>query len=71
MFSFTCFNPHGGYSFPLKLTQNNLLKDPHDPGVGLINGDLVIPGNLLRNDVFDPVVDQVKQNYHIPKTLLI
>jgi len=43
MFSFTCFNPH----------------DPHDPSVGLINGDLVIPGNLLRREVFDPVVDQV------------
>jgi hypothetical protein len=33
--------------------------DPHDPSVGLVNGDLVIPGNLLRREVFDPVVDQV------------
>ena len=43
MFHFTCFNT----------------EDPHDPEVGLIHGDLAIPGNLLRRDVFDPVVQQV------------
>ncbi|KLO16492.1 actin-like ATPase domain-containing protein [Schizopora paradoxa] len=43
MFHFTCFN----------------VDDPDDPTVGLINGELSIPGNLLRREVFDPVVDQV------------
>ena len=43
MFHFTCFN----------------VDDPDDPTVGLINGELAIPGNLLRREVFDPVVDQV------------
>ncbi|KZT37177.1 hypothetical protein SISSUDRAFT_1071277 [Sistotremastrum suecicum HHB10207 ss-3] len=43
MFIFTCFNP----------------EDPDDPSVGLVNGDLAIPGNLLRREVFDPVVHQV------------
>ena len=43
MFHFTCFN----------------VDDPDDPTVGLINGELSIPGNLLRSEVFDPVVDQV------------
>ncbi|KIP01522.1 hypothetical protein PHLGIDRAFT_96918 [Phlebiopsis gigantea 11061_1 CR5-6] len=43
MFSFTCFN----------------VEDPHDPAVGLVHGDLVIPGVLLRREVFDPVVQQV------------
>jgi hypothetical protein len=42
-FHFTCFNPD----------------DPDDPSVGLINGQLSIPGNLLRREVFDPVVNQV------------
>lgn len=42
-FSFTCFNT----------------EDPDDPSVGLINGELSIPGNLLRREVFDPVVNQV------------
>ncbi|KAJ2915337.1 hypothetical protein MD484_g5072, partial [Candolleomyces efflorescens] len=45
MFHFTCFN----------------VEDPHDPSVGLVNGQLSIPGNLLRREVFDPVVDQVIQ----------
>ncbi|CAA7262612.1 unnamed protein product [Cyclocybe aegerita] len=45
MFHFTCFN----------------VDDPHDPSVGLINGQLSIPGNLLRREVFDPVVNQVIQ----------
>jgi hypothetical protein len=43
MFLFTCFNP----------------EDPHDPSVGLVNGQLAIPGNLLRREVFDPVVNEV------------
>lgn len=43
MFYFTCFN----------------VEDPDDPAVGLINGELAIPGNLLRREVFEPVVNQV------------
>lgn len=42
-FHFTCFN----------------VDDPHDPSVGLINGELAIPGTLIRREVFDPVVNQV------------
>jgi hypothetical protein len=42
MFHFTCFN----------------VDDPDDPSVGLIDGQLCIPGNLLREKVFDPVVSQ-------------
>jgi hypothetical protein len=42
MFNFTCFN----------------VEDPHDPQVGLFNGELSIPGNLLRREVFDPVVTE-------------
>lgn len=42
-FNFTCFN----------------VEDPDDPRVGLVNGELSIPGNLLRHEVFDPVVNQV------------
>ncbi|KIK14724.1 hypothetical protein PISMIDRAFT_687741 [Pisolithus microcarpus 441] len=42
-FHFTCFNP----------------EDPHDPSVGLVNGELAIPGTLIRREVFDPVVSQV------------
>jgi hypothetical protein len=45
MFHFTCFN----------------VEDPHDPSVGLINGQLAIPGNLLRREVFDPVIGQTLQ----------
>ena len=52
MFHFTCFNP----------------EDPHDPSVGLINGQLCIPGKLLREMVFDPVVSQVNFHQH---TLLV
>jgi len=44
MFNFTCFN----------------IEDPNDPSVGLINGELSVPGNLLRREVFDPVVNQVR-----------
>lgn len=43
MFHFTCFN----------------VEDPDDPSVGLVNGELAIPGYLLRREVFDPVVEQV------------
>ncbi|THU93853.1 actin-like ATPase domain-containing protein [Dendrothele bispora CBS 962.96] len=43
MFHFTCFN----------------VEDPNDPTVGLIDGQLSIPGALLRREVFDPVVEQV------------
>ena len=43
IFHFTCFN----------------VEDPHDPSVGLINGELAIPGSLLRREVFGPVVNQV------------
>ena len=45
MFHFTCLNP----------------EDPDDPSVGLVNGELAIPGNLLRREVFDPVIDQARQ----------
>jgi len=43
MFHFTTFN----------------VEDPHDPSVGLVNGELAIPGNLLRREVFDPVISEV------------
>lgn len=43
MFHFTCFN----------------VEDPDDFAVGLVNGEMTIPGNLLRREVFDPVVNQV------------
>lgn len=42
-FHFTCFN----------------VEDPDDPSVGLVNGELAIPGILIRREVFDPVVNQV------------
>ncbi|KAG8787696.1 hypothetical protein FRC15_008371 [Serendipita sp. 397] len=45
MFHFTCFN----------------VEDPDDPSVGLSNGQLSIPGNLLRREVFDPVINEVLQ----------
>jgi hypothetical protein len=47
-------------SSPHSVLTASRFTDPHDPSVGLINGDLVIPGNLLRREVFDPVVDQVR-----------
>ncbi|VDC04739.1 unnamed protein product [Peniophora sp. CBMAI 1063] len=43
MFNFNCFQ----------------VEDLDDPSVGLINGELSIPGNLLRREVFDPVVEEV------------
>jgi hypothetical protein len=51
MFHFTCFN----------------VEDPHDPSVGLNNGQLSIPGNLLRRRVFDPVVAQVCVYYALAR----
>ncbi|GAA5978586.1 hypothetical protein JCM11641_002779 [Rhodosporidiobolus odoratus] len=42
-FRFNCFN----------------IEDSHDPECGLEWGELVIPGSVLRRDVFDPVVEQV------------
>jgi len=47
-FHFTCFN----------------VEDPHDPSVGLVNGEVNIPGNLIRREVFDPVVNQVLDLIH-------
>ncbi|KAF9503115.1 hypothetical protein BS47DRAFT_1402731, partial [Hydnum rufescens UP504] len=35
------------------------VEDSHDPAVGLDHGELVIPGDVLRLEVFDPVVEQV------------
>lgn len=49
MFHFPCFNT----------------EDPQDPSVGLVNGELCVPGNLLRIEVFDPVVNEV----HLPSYL--
>ncbi|KAJ6476249.1 actin-like ATPase domain-containing protein [Mycena sanguinolenta] len=43
IFYFNCFN----------------VEDPDDTSVGLINGQLAIPGRLLREAVFDPVVNEV------------
>jgi len=43
LFYFTCFN----------------VGDTDDPSVGLVNGEVAIPGVLLRSDVFDPVVNKV------------
>ncbi|KAJ7145829.1 hypothetical protein C8R44DRAFT_972814 [Mycena epipterygia] len=43
IFYFNCFN----------------VEDPDDRSAGLINGQLAIPGRLLREAVFDPVVDEV------------
>ncbi|KAF9510359.1 hypothetical protein BS47DRAFT_1364649 [Hydnum rufescens UP504] len=34
-------------------------EDWDDPAVGLYNGELVIPGDVLRREVFDPVVKEV------------
>ncbi|KAF9510334.1 hypothetical protein BS47DRAFT_1319737 [Hydnum rufescens UP504] len=34
-------------------------EDSHDPAVGLEHGELVIPGDVLRHRVFDPVIEQV------------
>ena len=42
-FYFNCFN----------------VEDWNAPEVGLINGNLSIPGILLRREVFDPVINEV------------
>ncbi|CED82701.1 dihydrolipoyl dehydrogenase [Phaffia rhodozyma] len=42
-FLFTTFNP----------------EEPDDPAIGLINGELSIKGEVLRREVFDPIIDQV------------
>ncbi|BGP57949.1 hypothetical protein JCM8202v2_005603 [Rhodotorula sphaerocarpa] len=42
-FRFNCFN----------------IEDAHDPNVGLEFGELVIPGRVLRRDVFAPIVEDV------------
>ena len=57
MFHFTCLNP----------------EDSDDPSVGLLNGGLAIPGNVLRREVFDPVIDQARQTNcsDNPVTLII
>jgi hypothetical protein len=47
MFLFPCFNP----------------SDTDDPSVGLINGQLALPGRLLRREVFDPVMEEVWVSY--------
>ncbi|KAF9511536.1 hypothetical protein BS47DRAFT_1298749 [Hydnum rufescens UP504] len=43
------------------------LQDSDDPSAGLENGKLIIPGNVLRHEVFDPVINQVVRaiNLHI------
>ena len=38
------------------------LEDTNDLSVGLMNGDLLLPGNLLRREVFDPVIDNVSRH---------
>jgi len=43
MFLFPCFN----------------LSDADDPSLGLTNGQLAIPGYILRREVFDPVMEEV------------
>lgn len=43
IFRFNCFN----------------LEDSHDLSVGLENGELCIPGRVLKRDVFDPIVAEV------------
>ncbi|CAK5271465.1 unnamed protein product [Mycena citricolor] len=43
VFYFNCFN----------------VEDTNDPDAGLLNGQLAISGRLLREAVFDPVVNEV------------
>ncbi|KAL8291455.1 hypothetical protein RQP46_002433 [Phenoliferia psychrophenolica] len=42
-FRFNCFNPEDG----------------NDPSIGLHHGELVIPGLLIKREVFDPIIEQV------------
>jgi len=48
------------------------IEDQQDSECGLENGELVIPGRVLRRDVFDPVIREyilsVLCNYHCPHT---
>jgi len=37
------------------------VEDPDDASVGLFNGELAIPGSLLRREVFDPVIEEVRK----------
>lgn len=55
MFHFHCFNT----------------EDPQDPSVGLINGELCIPGNLLRREVFDPVVNEARLQSYSRRLILL
>jgi hypothetical protein len=43
-FYFSCFNP----------------ADTNDLRAGLVNGELGIPGSIIRQNVFDPVIDEVR-----------
>ncbi|KAM0747949.1 actin-like ATPase domain-containing protein [Meredithblackwellia eburnea MCA 4105] len=43
VFRFNCFNPN----------------DAHDPSIGLIWGELCILGSVIRQQVFDPIIDEV------------
>ncbi|KAJ6619054.1 hypothetical protein B0H10DRAFT_1794150 [Mycena sp. CBHHK59/15] len=54
-FYFNCFNVEGARD---------------DRRVGLVNGQLAIPGHLLREAVFDPVVDEVLHLIHTQLTAL-
>ncbi|TFK97809.1 hypothetical protein BDV98DRAFT_534864 [Pterulicium gracile] len=40
---------------------------PDDPDIGLTNGELCIPGERLRKEVFDPIVDKI---LHLIETTL-
>ena len=42
---------------PCSVVDSHVYAD--DANVGLVNGELAIPGYLLRREVFDPVVEQV------------
>lgn len=63
IFHFTCFNTDGKCRFEFRRQILRII-DANDPSVGLINGELAIPGNLLRREVFDPVVNQVRMCAH-------
>lgn len=40
LFRFSCFNPEDG----------------NDPSIGLLSGELVIPGLVIKREVFDPII---------------
>lgn len=54
-FRFNCFN----------------IEDGHDPSCGLEYGELVIPGHVLRREVFDPVVGTLSILFSPEHPLLI